>query len=58
MDIFGLAPSHRDVDGMVEIMLNATQNSQSLLTEEPLSNWHASLFQTGRSGMYPIAVGA
>jgi len=58
MDIVGLVPSDRNVDGMVEMMLDATQNSQSLLTEERLFNWHASLFPTGRSGMYPIAVGA
>ena len=58
MDIVGLVPSDRNVDGMVEMMLDATQNSQSLLTEERLFNWHAALFPTGRSRMYPIAVGA
>jgi Fic family protein len=58
MDIVGLVPSDRNVDGMVEMMLDATQNSQSLLTEERLFNWHAALFPTGRSGMYPIIVGA
>jgi Fic family protein len=58
MDIVGLVPSDRNVDGMVEMMLDATQNSQSLLTEERLFNWHAALFPTGRSGMYPIVVGA
>ena len=58
MDIVGLIPSDRNVDGMVEMMLDATQNSQSILTEERLFNWHAALFPTGRSGMYPIAVGA
>ena len=58
MDIVGLVPSDRNVDGMVEMMLDATQNSQSLLSKERLFNWHAALFPTGRSGMYPIAVGA
>lgn len=58
MDIIGLVPSDRNVDGMVEMMLDATQNSQRLLTKERLFNWHAALFPTGRSGMYPIAVGA
>ena len=58
IDIVGLVPSDRNVDGMVEMMLDATQNSQNLLTEERLFNWHVALFPTGRSGMYPITVGA
>ena len=58
MDIIGLVPSNRNVDGMVEMILDATQNSQRLLTKKRLFNWHAALFPTGRSGMYPIAVGA
>ena len=58
MDIIGLVPSDRNVDGMVEMMLDATQNSQSLLTEKRLFDWHAALFPTGRSGMYQITIGA
>ena len=58
MDIIGLVPSNTNVDGMVEMILDATQNSQRLLTKKRLFNWHAALFPTGRSGMYPIAVGA
>jgi Fic family protein len=43
---------------MVEMMLDATQNSPSLLTEKRLFNWHAALSPTGRNGMHPIIVGA
>jgi Fic family protein len=58
MDIVGLVPSDRNVDGMVEMMLDATQNNHNPLSSERLFNWHAALFPTGRSGMYPITVGA
>ena len=58
MDIVGLVPSDRNVDGMVEMMLDATQNNQNPLSSERLFDWHASLFPTGRSGMYQITVGA
>ena len=44
----------RDVDGVVEMMLDATQNYDQPLDEERLFNWHAALFPTGRSGMYKI----
>lgn len=57
MDIAGLVPSDRDVDGVVEMMLDATQRFQDPLNEERLFGWHASLFPTGRSGMYRIVVG-
>ena len=57
MDIGSLIPTDRNVDGMVEMMLDATQNSQNLLTQERLFNWHAALFPTGRSGIYPIITG-
>ncbi len=53
----GLVPSNRDVDGMVDLLLDAIQNYQSKLTEERLFDWHYSLFPTGRSGMYKIIVG-
>ena len=56
MDIAGLIPSDRDVDGIVEMMLDATQNYGQPLTAERLYDWHASLFPTGRSGMYKINV--
>ena len=50
--------SSRDVDGVVEMMLDATQKYTKPLTAERLFGWHASLFPTGRSGMRRIAVGA
>ncbi len=58
MDIGALAPIDRNVEGVVEIMLDATQNFQTPLTEERLFGWHAALFPTGRSGMIKIVVGA
>lgn len=58
MDIGGLVPSDRHVDGVVEMMLDATQNFDKPLTRDRLFGWHASLFPAGRSGMYKITVGA
>lgn len=56
MDIAGLIPASRDVDGIVEIMLDATQNFSTPLTKERLFDWHAALFPTGRSGIHRITV--
>jgi len=58
IDIAGLIPAGRDVEGVVEMMLDATQRFSVPLTRERLFGWHAALFPTGRSGMYPITVGA
>ena len=58
MDIGGLKPVDRNVEGVVEMMLDATRHYEKPLTEERLFAWHASLFPTGRSGMRPIRVGA
>ncbi|MBU1122535.1 MAG: Fic family protein [Candidatus Omnitrophota bacterium] len=58
MNIGGLIPSDRHVDGVVEMMLDATQNFDKPLTTDRLFGWHASLFPTGRSGMNKIIVGA
>jgi len=58
MDIAGLVPADRDVEGVVEMMLNATGNYDNPLTAQRLFDWHASLFPTGRSGMQRIIVGA
>ena len=52
----GLVSSPRNVDGVVEMMLDATQNYKNPLTEERLFGWHATLFPTGYSGMYKIEV--
>jgi Fic family protein len=56
LEIAGLVPSDRYVDGVVEMMLDATQLYTADLTEERLFGWHASLFPTGRSGMQKIVV--
>ncbi len=58
IDIGALAHADRDVEGVVEMMLDATQNFESPLTAERLFNWHAALFPTGRTGMSRIIVGA
>ena len=58
MDIGALKPADRHVEGIVEVMLDATRHYDQPLTEERLFSWHASLFPTGRSGMNRISVGA
>ena len=57
MDRAGLVSSGRDVDGVVEMMLDATRNFDKPLTGNRLFGWHAALFPTGRSGMQRIDVG-
>ena len=56
MDAGGVAPADRDVEGIVELMLDATGRYDHPLTADRLFDWHASLFPTGRSGMRRIAV--
>lgn len=58
LEIAGMIPAGRDVEGVVEMMLDATQNFEKALTKDRLFSWHASLFPTGRSGMYKIITGA
>src|ERR1022692_4952994 len=58
MDIGGLTAADRQVEGVVEMMLDATQHYAEPLTEERLFSWHAALFPTARSGMMKITVGA
>lgn len=53
----GLVPSNRHIEGVVEMMLDATQRHHLPLTEERLCGWHAALFPTGFSGPYKIEVG-
>ncbi len=53
-----LAPVDRRVDGVVRMILDATQNYRNPLTKQRLFDWHAALFPTGRSGMQKILVGA
>jgi Fic family protein len=57
LDIGALTPADRHVDGVVEMMLDATQKYLDPLTEERLFGWQAALFPTGRSGMHKIRVG-
>ena len=57
MEAGGLAPVDRSVEGIVDMMLDATQNFDLPLTEERLFGWHAALFPTGHSGMKKIEVG-
>ena len=57
MDIGALKPVDRNVEGIVEMMLDATRHYDQPLTAERLFAWHASLFPTGRSGMATINVG-
>ena len=58
MDIGALTPANRDVEGVVEMMLDATQKYDKPLTAERLFGWHASLFPTGYGGIHKITVGA
>jgi len=57
MDIAGLVPTDRHIEGVVEMMLDATQNYKDSLTHDRLFGWHAAMFPTGRSGMYKIITG-
>ena len=57
IDIGGLIRADRDVEGVVEMMLDATQHYDRPLSVRRLFNWHAALFPTGRSGMSRIDVG-
>ncbi len=57
IEIAGLIPASRHVEGIVEMMLDATQMFSKPLTKERLFDWHAALFPTGRSGMHRITVG-
>src|SRR5579862_6705902 len=58
LDIGGLKPADRNVEGAVEMMLDATRHYDRPLTDERLVGWHAALFPTGRSGMTKIKTGA
>jgi Fic family protein len=54
LEIAALVPSDRNVDGIVEMVLDATQNYYMPLTEDRLFGWQSSLFPSGRSGMFKI----
>mgnify|MGYP000669260455 FL=1 len=56
-DIGALAPIPRHVDGVVDMVLDATANCRAPLTRDRLFGWHAALFPTGYSGLSKITVG-
>ncbi|CAD6537720.1 hypothetical protein LMG27952_03305 [Paraburkholderia hiiakae] len=58
VDIGALAPVDRHVEGVVEMVLDATTNSRAPVTRERLFGWHAALFPTGYAGLSRINVGA
>ena len=58
MDIGALKPADRNVEGVIEMTLDATRHYDQPLTAERLFSWHASLFPMGRSGMTKISAGA
>ena len=58
IDIAGLVPADRNVEGVVEMMLDATQRYSIALSHERLFGWHAALFPTGYSGIHKIVVAA
>lgn len=57
IDVAGLAPTSRDVEGIVEVMLDATRQFSEPLTKERLFDWHGALFPAGRSGKRRITTG-
>lgn len=57
IDIGALTPSDRNVDGIVQVVLDATNNYAQRLTQQRLQAWHAELFPTGFSGLVKIRVG-
>ena len=58
VDIGALAPVDRHVEGVVEMVLDATANCAAPVSRERLFGWHAALFPTGYSGLSKIAIGA
>jgi len=58
IDLGGIEPEDRQVEGVVEMMLDATRNYVLPLTTDRLFGWHASLFPAGRNGMQKVRVGA
>lgn len=58
INMSGLVSSSRNIEGIVDVMIDATRLYQTPLTADRLFSWHSALFPTGRSSMYPIIVGA
>ncbi len=57
LDYAGLPRTEKHIDGLVEVLLDATVNHEEPLTENRLFSWHAALFPTGHSGLSKIEVG-
>ena len=57
LDIAGLTDADKNVDGLVDMMFDASRNFNKHLSKQSLFDWHYALFPTGRSGMYKIIVG-
>ncbi len=57
VDIGALSPTDRQIDGVVEMVLDATQRYDSALTAQRLFGWHAAMFPTGYSGLSKIRIG-
>lgn len=57
IDVGALKPADRDVEGVVDMIIDATRDYRKPLTAERLFGWHAALFPTGYSGLHKIAVG-
>ena len=57
LDIGALAPADRQVDGVVDMVLDATRNALTPVTRERLWGWHVALFPAGQSGLTPLRVG-
>jgi Fic family protein len=57
IDIGGLPPADRNIEGIVDMMFDATDNFGEPLTKKRLLGWHYAMFPMGRSGMYEITVG-
>ena len=57
IDTGGLPPVNRNIEGIVDIMFDATRNFDKPLTKKRLFDWHFAMFPTGRNGMYEIITG-
>lgn len=58
IDTAGLPQPDHYTEGIVQVMMDAVRQHDQPLTHGRLFNWHSAIFPTGRSGMYPITVGA
>ena len=58
IEVGGLVVSDKHIDGVVEMVLDATRNCSAALTQTRLFGWHAALFPTGHSGMFKLTVAA